>query len=177
MKRAVRPQPRRSGRARACWCVSGAGTSRVSASFEKRGNLSEAGCRRSWPLRRGCRTICSTAPISRARSLHLSEPGSPRVDAFDAMVVARVREGGRVPGGRACEWTTFGRSSARSTPVGVCSICAGVAITDTSTARTGATTPSVRESAVSRNSGTGGAAGVDSRRRFGLGASELAGEK
>jgi len=35
-------------------------------------------------------------------------PGSPRVDAFDAAVVARVRHGGRVPCGRAREWTIYG---------------------------------------------------------------------
>ena len=99
------------------------------------------------------------------------------MDAFDAMVVARVREGGRVPGGRAREWTTSGRSSAKSTAAGGYFTCADAVITDTSTARTGVTTPSERAIAVSRNGGTGEAPGGDGRRRFGPGASELVGEK
>jgi len=87
------------------------------------------------------------------------------------MVVARVREGGRVLGGCAREWTTSGRSNAQSTAVGGCSTCAGIAITATSIARTGDMTPRLRASAESPSAGTGGAGMGGGRRRLGFGAS------
>jgi hypothetical protein len=102
-------------------------------------------------------------PKSRARRHHPPSPGSPRVDAFDESVVARVPRGGRVPDGRAREWKISGRSSAPSTLAGRCSTCAATATTATFIASTGAMTPSVRLTVERASASTGGS--IRRRRR------------
>jgi hypothetical protein len=57
------------------------------------------------------------------------------VDAFDAEVVAQVAPGGRVPGGRLCEWTTFAKFNAPSIAAEPFSTCAGCATEGRSTAQ------------------------------------------
>jgi len=96
----------------------------------------------TWPSAGARLTIHATGRKSRARRHYPPSPGSPRVDAFDEGVVARVPCGGRVPDGRAREWTIFGKFSVLPTLVGNRSTSADAAIAGTSTAPMGATTVS-----------------------------------
>ena len=75
------------------------------------------------------------SPKSKGPESVAPSPGSPRVDAFDAKVVAQVARGGRVPGGRLCEWTTFAKFSAPSMGAEPFSTCAGCATEGRSIAR------------------------------------------
>jgi len=83
-------------------------------------------------------------------------PGSPRVDAFDVTVVARVHRRGRVPCGRAREWMICGKSSAWMTGAGARSFSVAGATAVTTTAPTVGTTPLVLPGATRRRGSTGG---------------------